>query len=381
MKHIGSIIFSLALLFLVGCADEIGPFDPGDPGPAPVFTMNAVIDGDTLYMAAGYDGYRMTTNRTTDTNFAGGSIFTGELHDPACPGCDPELRVTLVHRPGTAAGNTVDSAFASGAVVMNPPDPVQPNTRTIAFEYLGQNGPGNPPAVFWDFGDGTFGQGEYVEHTYQLSPIQPNIVLVSCTVNGPGCSSSQINFVNLSAPQFFDVDVSPTGAFTAVEVDIHPVVNNGGAIVVDMGDGSPPRTEWSFIHNYNQPGIYLMSVQYFGIDSTDFFLFERPIVIGSGGPCIAPFEYSDISSPPQPIPVREAQIQYRDGSGNLYTSAPLFGGIEQQLQITNHTPYKENEHGDMVYVVEMETDCWLYEVGGSDSIRMQNAVLQWGLPY
>lgn len=380
MKHIGSILFSLCLLLLVGCADEIGPYDAGDPAPAPVFTMTAVIGGDSAHMTAGDDGYRMTTNRTSDTSIVGGTILTGEMHDPDCPGCGPEMRIALIHRPQSPAGAVVDSALEPGTITLNPPPPSQPTSRTFAFDYLGPTGPSGP-TVTWDFGDGSFGQGAHVEHTYALGPVAPPFVFIFCNINGPGCTSSQFNVVNLLASGYPSVDVQSSATSNTVLVDIQGPGNLPGSLDVDMGDGTIVYNDWSFSHTYAQTGTYIMSVQYQGLDSNDIFIYQRPIAVGPTLPCIAPFTYEEIAPAPEPELNREAVILFKDGQGNQYTSSPLIGGAQQSIEIKNFTPFKENEHGDMVYVVEMEADCWLYQVNGSDSIYLEQGVFQWGLPY
>ena len=385
MKHIGSILFSLCLLLLVGCADEIGPYDPGDSAPAPVFTMTALIDGDSAHMVAGANGYRMTTNRTPDTSIVGGSVLSGEMHDPDCPGCGPEMRIALIHRPQTPAGALVDSALQPGIVVMNPPiDNTPILSKTLSFEYVGPTGPTGPNAVLWDFGDGNTGQGTIVQHTYDIGPGTPFFTQVICTVMGPGgCIGTHANVINLNASQFFEVNVQQTGASPTVQVDVQPKIINGGNIIIDMGDGSPPQPSWNVTHTYQTNGVFNITVLFSAIDSTNFFVYERPITIGSTpGFCIAPFIYEKVSnSPPTPARSREIAIRYKDGQGNEYVSSPILGGQTQQVELTNYTAFKENEHGDMVYVVEMETDCWLYEVNGTDSIRLEQGVFQWGFPY
>lgn len=383
MKHVGSILFSLCLLFLVGCADEIGPFNPGDPAPDPIFTFNGVIDGDSVQMVAGDNGYRMSTNKLQDTLAPNGTIFRGEMHDPDCPGCEPELHVNLFHRPQTPAGSIADSTFAAGFVVTNPPAPVLPNTRTLEFNYQGQVGPGGPQ-VFWDFGDGTAGQGLSVQHTYDLSNPLDSAFPVSCSTIG-NVLCTYFNPVNPFANFIFEVDITVNGSggtFNTVDVDISPILGNQGNLLVDMGDGTIVAQDWSFNHTYSQPGLYSIFVLYTATDPANAFVYFRDVHIGPQGPCSGGFNYREIPNPlPPGPPTREVTITYDAPNGDRYTSAPLFGGTEQSVEITNHTPYKDNEHGDLVYIVDLEFDGWLYRLGGQDSIRVENGVFQWGLPH
>ncbi|QTN38143.1 hypothetical protein HZ996_02970 [Cryomorphaceae bacterium] len=384
MKHIGSILFSLCLLFLVGCADEIGPFDSGDPSPAPVFTFNGLVNGDSVQMTAGDNGYRMSTSRLQDTLAPNGTLLRGEMHDPDCPGCEPEFRVNLFHRPENPMGAIPDSAFEAGSVVMNPPPSIIPNTRTIEFNYQGPTGGPATPVVSWDFGDGSAAQGLSVQHTYDLTSAD-SVVAVFCTVLNSGFCTS-INFVNLWANHILEVDVQQNGSGggnNTVQVSIDPVLGNQGLLIVDMGDGTNPIVgDWTFNYTYSAPGIYSMAVQYLPVDSANFFVYQREIHVGPQLICNAAFNYRELPLPlPPGPPTREAILTYDAPNGERYTSAPIFGGTQQTLEILNHTPYKDNEHGDLVYIVDMEFTGWLYRVGGQDSIYVEDAVLQWGLPY
>ena len=378
-KNIGSIVFLLAILLTAGCAKELGPFDPNNPVSDPVFTMSAVIGSDSLQMAAGPNGYRMETSKTPLGNIPGHFVLNGNLRDPQCPNCGPSMELKLRHRPNTPQEANADAAFASGSVSLGVP--AQPSgSKTFQFDFIPDPGLGNPQQVFWDFGDGQSGQGIQVTHTYQSGTGVPPIVSVVCTATySLGCTSVSINSIDLSQSTHFNVDVGIVGP-TAI-VNITPALSpNQGAVFVDMGDGSPPYTDFSFTHQYSGPGQYFMSAFIFtGIDSLFLLQYQRVISIGPQG-CNGSFTYNEVVDSMQPLP-REAEILYNDGNGKSYTSRSILSGSEQFIQIVHHEAYKPDEHGDLVYKVEVEGSCWLYEVNGTDSIRMEGALLKWGLPY
>ncbi len=378
-KHIGSIVFLLALVLAAGCAKDVGPFDPDAPEQAPVFTMSAVIGGDSVSMAAGPDGYRMETTKAPTDSAPGHFLMTGNLNDPQCPNCGPSMELKLWHRPQTFLGALPDSAFAPGAVSLGVAEEPS-NTRTLQFDFLPEPALGTPQQVVWDFGDGQTGQGMQVTHTYQTGLGVPPQVLVSCTaIYGPLCTAASVNVIDLSVPFYFDIDVVTNGQ--SVMVDITPALTpNEGLAFIDMGDGSLPYSDFSFTHQYPGPGQYFMSVAIFaGTDSLFLLQYQRVINIGLPN-CIGNFVYSEILAP-QPVLEREAEIIYNDGNGNRYSSKPNISGSEQFINFIHHSAYKPNEHGDMVYQVEIEAPCWLYEVNGLDSIEISSAVLNWGLPY
>lgn len=378
-KNIGSIVFLWALLLTAGCAKEVGPFDPNNPVSDPVFTMSAIIGSDSIQMAAGPNGYRMETSKMPLGSMPGHVLINGIMHDPLCPNCGPSMELKLWHRPDSPQEFNSDHAFAPGSVSLGLP-PQSSTSKTFEFVFNANPGQGMPQQVLWDFGDGQTGQGFQVTHTFQTGIGMPILADVLCTALYPGgCSVFFINSFSLAQNTYLNVDVGIIANIASVNVS-PPLSPAEGLLIFDMGDGSPPYSDFSFVHQYSGTGQYFISAYAFlGTDSIPLLQYQS--IINAGTPsCNGSIQYTEIQDSMAPLP-REAEILYHDGNGNSYSSRSNHSSTEQFINILHHQAYKPNEHGDLVYEVEIEAACWLYEINGTDSIRMEGALFNWGFPY
>ena len=134
----------------------------------------------------------------------------------------------------------------------------------ILFSPMGQNTflfsvPSNPSAsgYVWDFGDGTTGSGNNVQHTYAA----PGVYNVTVNVTGLGmilCTSIVTVAVSNPGPTCSAYFMSSVQSMDAYFVDLSTGTSPSTSYSWDFGDGSPISTLRFPQHTYPQPGFYMV---------------------------------------------------------------------------------------------------------------------------
>ena len=129
----------------------------------------------------------------------------------------------------------------------------------------------NRPSVtsVWDFGDGNFGTGDSVVHTYLTAGVY--IVRLTVTVAG-GCTYTSQATVTLNGPSG---TLQYTGGFKCYPdpVRLEAVAVNTNNLLWNFGDGNTlSTTQLVVFHNYSNPGIYIPSVTLQNTAGCNYFI-------------------------------------------------------------------------------------------------------------
>ncbi len=121
----------------------------------------------------------------------------------------------------------------------------------------------------WDFGDGNFGTGDTVTHTYAL----PGIYTVTLTVTLPsGCNGTFQDIVTILQPSgSFDYTGGNFCGSTAINFTAS--MSNADSIKWDFGDGTSIITAQTNIsHTYSLPGVYIPGITLISNQGCSVFL-------------------------------------------------------------------------------------------------------------
>lgn len=144
----------------------------------------------------------------------------------------------------------------------------------------------------WNFGDGTTGSGETVDHLYA----EPGVYEVCLTIETAECSSTECYAVVVEGA---GGDCSSDFEFDADGLSVHffETADGGGDDIISymwtFGDGSISDAP-NPIHTYTEPGTYAVCLTITtATGCTDTYCFEVSVE-EDAGPCAAYFEVDDI---------------------------------------------------------------------------------------
>lgn len=148
----------------------------------------------------------------------------------------------------------------------------------------------------WNFGDGTTGTGEVVEHLYT----EPGTYIVCLTIETAECSSTECYMIIIEGA---GGDCMSDFEFDTDGLAIHffETASGGGEDIISymwtFGDGGTSDAE-NPIHTYDEPGTYAVCLTITtATGCTDTYCYEVTVEEATG-PCEAYFELADINLTP-----------------------------------------------------------------------------------
>ncbi len=245
-------------------------------------TFDDITVGDvTSWLWTFGDGTESTEENPTHT-YATIGTYNVCLIVTTADGCIADICMTVVVEDGGGIECDVNFDYEADGL-------------TIYFNSNTDPGPGDVDAYVWNFGDGTFGDGENPIHTYS----EPGIYTVCVTVYFfGGCVSEFCYEVYvgeiLECTAMYEVTSMDSG-----NVHFYGWVEPTADLVTyvwDFGDGTTftettagtPSDPW---HTYTEPGVYLVCVTIeTGAGCVDEYCSE--IVIEDGADCLSHFEFN-----------------------------------------------------------------------------------------
>lgn len=199
-------------------------------------------------------------------------------------GCVDEICI-----PVTVGDSTGTDCFASFDFELD--------GTTVFFDSNTDPGPGDVVSYWWDFGDGTFGDGADPDHAYE-----PGEYLVCLTVTfatgcvAEYCADFEVLGAGDACEAFFNIfSITPDGDGWFVEFNNESVVVGGdiGTIEWNFGDGGTSE-EYDADHYFESDGVYEVCVTIISDDESCEDTYCYLLILGgggTGGECEANFEF------------------------------------------------------------------------------------------
>jgi len=350
----------LLFLMLMHCSPvELPPDVAGEP----VFELNMSAEGgETFAFAGGVDGYRMFTSFEQGTD--GVYTFIGELKkEDVNLDTFPSLRFEF--RDDQINPSTVDIGQALMAIDGFYDQTLSGGTDTAYIATFsastGQSCPNLPANAFtWDFDDGTFGEGFFVEHEYANNEER----VVNLEVNG-----SDGEYVSVSRTLSFEgnalscgLDVSEFSQGNFINLTVFPI-NAIQPFSYSWSIGSTAQTISLVVDSslYDEE-ICVTLTDAIGCQSSwcgGFF--------GNYQVCSAQFSYNAsmvIDSTQAPVQLSALTIIYKDGQGREYRSDRQPQSNTTFINLDTIEPFQENEFGYPTQKFNLEFSCDLLSGNG-----------------
>lgn len=356
------ILFLPLVFLLVTCKKEKYPESVVINDPVYYSEMN--VSGRSAKLTAGENGYYNYTDFAQDSTMV--YVLSSEIAKAECKSCAEALTFEFydISKSTSATGIAIDSVLRVGA--RNFVREGRPAAYTVEFRG-NYNRLALTDNMVWDFGDGTFGKGSIVEHTYELAKSY-NVCL---TVKGNnGCSNTICNVLPVATKGLLSV-ISHTNKLDTAT--LKATISGGTAPYTyfwDFGDGQQ-STQASPTHNYQHTGSYPVTLTVKDA-SGKTGVFNYNLVTGKdNSSCAASYSVSAITSA-----VNGSQnwtkisLKYRSADGKFYSTALIDQKVNSKFEILSVTDAGINEKGDKLKKVELKFSATLSN--GIESIEITN---------
>ncbi len=336
---------------------------PPDVVGEPVFEWNMSAEGgETFTFAGGVDGYRMFTSFEQGTD--GVYTFIGELKkEDVNLDTFPSLRFEF--RDDQINPENVDIGQALMAISSFHDQTLTGGTDTMYVATFsastGQSCSNLPASAFtWDFDDGTFGEGFFVEHEYANNEER----VVNLEVNG-----TNGEYVSVSRTLSFESNTLPCGLDVS-EISQGNFIN---LTVFPINAIQPYSYSWSFGSTAQTISLVVDSSLYdeeICVTLTDAIGCQSSWCGGFFGNyqiCSAQFSYNAgmvIDSTQPPVQLSTLTVIYTDEQGREYRSDRQPQGNISFINIDSIEPFQENEFGYPTQKFLLEFSCNLFSENG-----------------
>lgn len=356
------ILFIPLLFLLVTCKKEKYPDSVVINEPVYYSEMN--VSGRTAKLTAGENSYYNYTGFTQDSTMV--YVLSSELAKSDCKTCAEALTFEFYDIAKSTASNNIaiDSLLRVG--IRDFARAGRPAPYTVEFR-ASYNRSANATNMIWDFGDGTFGQGFIVEHTYHLAKTY-NVCLTGKGNNA--CSNTICNELPVGTKGIL-ATISHTSA--ADSAYLKALVSGGTApytFLWNLGDGQQ-SSQISPFHVYQHTGSYPVKLTV--RDATGKVgVFNYNLVTGKDvSGCAANYSISAVSSAVNGSQnYTKIALKYRSPEGNLYSTALIDQKLNSSFEIVSVKDAGLNEKGDKLKKVELKFSALLSD--GIQNIEITN---------
>ncbi len=357
------IILFLPLVFLlVTCKKEKYPDSVVINEPVYYSEMN--VSGRNAKLTAGENGYYNYTGFAHDSTMV--YVLSSELAKTDCKTCAEALTFEFydIAKSNTTSTIAIDSLLRLG--IRNFARQGRPEAYTVEFK-AAYNRAANANNMIWDFGDGTFGQGFIVEHTYDLAKSY-NVCLTGKGNNG--CSNTICNELYVGTK-----GILATISHTSVSDSITLKASVSGGIAPytflwNFGDGQQ-SSQISPFHTYQHTGSYPVTLTVRDA-AGKVGVFNYNLVTGNDvSGCAANYSITAVTSAGNGSQnFTKIALKYRSADGNTYSTALIDQHLNSKFEIVSVTDAGLNEKGDKLKKVELKFSARLSD--GIQAIEITN---------
>jgi len=364
---ITSVIIFFCLL-LVGSCKKADPIIP--PGNSPVFYFNGTINSAPVNLQAGVNNYYMFTSYALDGN--GVYDYIGELKNYSCTtNCVSALKVLMKdYRNYSLAPTNIDSAISPGYYSFATPAGTASKFSVLFYDSLYN---GVAQSFLYDFGDGATTTQHRPSHLYS----RPGVYSVSLNAQSTtSCSSSLTNDVMVGQVRGL-VQLSFNEGSTSVTTVTLATTTGGGSPPYsfhwDFGDGNATTvTTPTCTYTYGAPGVYPITLTRTDAANT-VEICRRNFATQTATSCYMNFYPTLVTPIANPMNLADVTIEWRDASGNLYTSSNNTQPAKSGFKIISVANYQNNSSGQPTKIIHAKVTCTLYN--GTNSMVLDGDVV------
>jgi hypothetical protein len=353
-------IVPLAAVFFFSCRKK--EFPATVPAPESDFYFNGIIEGRSVSLKAGVDGYYMYSSHARDQNSL--YRFIGDLKPANCSNCKNGLQVTIHDFRYTSPNESakIDSLLPGSYPIIGSP--------YYAVQFRSHF---NQPALsyVWDFGDNTTSTeahplhvyktiGNYsvslkINSEYECQQYISNIEKIRYPLARP-----KISVVNNSADNMsFSADIPDSASYS-----FH----------WNFGDGES-STSLQPSHTYKIAGTYPVSLRVIGPQQDTVYARYNVATQTSPMPCLTNYSITSVTRVVNPLLFSKVIVSWTDENGDVYTSNDFSQAEDSYFKIISVEEYDLNEKGEKTKKIKARFSCQVYNGTRVKTIKDAEAVL------
>jgi len=364
MKRLLHFFAIILISFIAGCSKDF----PAKDDESAVFYFKATINGQTININAGDDGYYMFSQHQQDANNV--YKYIADLRNGNGNALSIEINDDTVTMQG-GSSNIIGLIPAyynyegtSGNVTKFRVDfTAIPDVNRTTSMYI------------WDFKDGEIDTTitPTIQHFYK----HPGNYDVNCNIiYTDGCKRNLSNEVSLGmANSSYTANFTNSYVGTSSYQFISSYSGTALSYDWDFGDQTPHSTIANPTHTYLTYGIHTVSLSVMNSDGITICPSVTKHIADSGytASCLTNFNHSIVSYI-NPFKYSNVKISWTDNAGIKYTS-DLANQIKYSFQVLSVEEYKTNEKGEPTKKIRIKFDCDLSNGTTTIPVRGAQAIL------
>lgn len=348
-------------LLLFACDKKDYPKDRIESGDA-AFYSELIVNGNTLKLEAGKNGYYMYSSYQQDSNGVYG--FIGELKNVSGSGASPnslkiQFNDSKISAPN-AASNAM-SALVPGTYQFF--DATYSTSYGVEFESTYNK---NAKTYFWDFGDGTTSNEANPVHYFK----KPGELTSCLSIEGiNSCNSSACQQITLGNDAF-------NGYISSTSVSDSSLIFSA----TTLGGKAPYTYLWSFgdgvtsqiaspKHIYTIGGSYPVKLKLTDADSKTLQLSYNVVTGSDKSSCATNIKIKSILPSVIKYGLREVLVSFTDANGKVFSSFINAQANSSSFKVIAVEDFDANEHGERTKKIRVNFNCTLYS--GTENITIE----------
>ncbi len=331
---------------------------------APVFSMKAIINNQSVSIIAGINDYGNFNSFVQDSN----SIynFYSELKQVNCSGTCPNSLSIQINDSKISATNApviIDSVLS-----LKNYDYLRgtnPNTYTASFSSSFNKPIG---AILWDFGDGTTSTNANPTHVFRNGRYNVSLKIQSQN----GCESA----VNM--PFKFSSN-SYSNSVKITESNISSTTKQFNANLTGL---AAQNYKWSFgdgtfsnlpnpTHNYTNGGSYPVELRVINVNNDTLIAKYNVVTQNDVSSCATNFFATALQGIPNTKGLSNVVVNWRDANGVLYSSNNPLQPNSSTFEIVSIDNFENNSNNELTKKIKIKFTCRVYN--GSNSLLIKDA--------
>ncbi len=365
MKILQTIYLLVGVLLIQGC----NPLELDKLDDEPVFTLDMIIDGKSYVFEAGNEGFFMQTEVVS----LGPTIYSGTLLRKIDGQLiDNELVLKIGFQISEDVNNQIRAdhygSFKTGQVPYSTVDNDALPIKEVVF-FSSYIGTGTEVLYTWDYGDGSSVVFQSPIHAY---PTTENYSANVIALDNNQCFASANNTVSFDNRKDCVASIAVTNVSTS-----------GAILEASSGAIGPYQYLWSDGTTANDVAVNITNssdVQTHCVTITDSEGCSSISCIGiikdaagTVNTCSVQMTETNYAKARQAKQFNSVELEWFDEMKEEFSSRDVLQGSDSSFEIISFEEYTENAQGERTVKIEFEFSCTLYQTGGTDPIRVENA--------